>query len=96
MVQLIDTPPITADVLETFHQGLIRGADLVLLLVDLGNDDGIEQLQEVMDRLHQTKTRLAPTSYLDETRFGIVVHAHALGTQQDRRSGCRGPRGDVA
>ena len=71
MVQLVDMPPITKDVLETFHQGLIRGADLVLLLVDLGSDDGIEQLQEVIDRLHQTKTRLAARSYLDENDLGL-------------------------
>ncbi len=71
MVQLVDTPPITADVLETFHQGLIRGADLVLLVADLGSDDGIEQLQEVVDRLGQTKTRLGPTSYLDEYDLGL-------------------------
>jgi ribosome-interacting GTPase 1 len=71
MVQLIDTPPITADVLETYHQGLIRGADLVLLMADLGSDDGVEQLQELLDRLGQTKTRLAATSYLDESDLGL-------------------------
>ena len=43
MVQLIDTPPITADFFDPVTQGLIRGADLALLLVDLGSDDGIEQ-----------------------------------------------------
>ena len=31
MVQLIDTPPITADYLEPYMQGMIRGADLALL-----------------------------------------------------------------
>jgi uncharacterized protein len=36
MVQLIDTPPITADYFDPVTQGLIRGADLVLLMVDLG------------------------------------------------------------
>jgi ribosome-interacting GTPase 1 len=70
-VQLVDTPPITADVLDPNTQGLIRGADLVLLLVDLGSDDGIEQLQEVLERLGQTKTRLARESYLDENDVGL-------------------------
>jgi ribosome-interacting GTPase 1 len=70
-IQLIDTSPITADVLEPYHQGLIRGADLVLLVVDLGNDDGIEQLQEVIDRLNSTKTRLARTSHLDPDDLGL-------------------------
>jgi len=70
-VQLIDTPPITADFLDPNAQGLIRGADLALLLVDLGSDDGIEQLQEARDRLNETKTRLAAESYLDENDVGL-------------------------
>lgn len=71
MVQLVDTPPITADYLEPYMYGLIRAADLALLLVDLGSDDGIEQLQAVLDRLQQTKTRLAARSSLDEEDIGL-------------------------
>ena len=40
-------------------------------MVNLGEDDGIEQIQEVMDRLSATKTRLARTSYLDESDIGL-------------------------
>src|SRR5215467_9000022 len=65
MVQLVDTPPITHDYLEPYMQGLVRGADLALLMVDLGSDDGIDQLQELLDRLNDTKTRLGKTSHLD-------------------------------
>ena len=70
-VQLIDSPPITADFIEPFMYGLIRSADVVLFLLDLGSDDGIEQFQEVLDRLHDTKTRLAKESYLDESDVGL-------------------------
>jgi ribosome-interacting GTPase 1 len=70
-VQLIDTPPITADYLESYMHGIIRGADLALLLVSLGSDDGIEQCQEVIDRLSETKTRLASTSHVDPNDVGI-------------------------
>jgi len=70
-VQLIDTPPITADFIESYMYGLIRGSELALLLVDLGADEGIEQCQEVLDRLGSTKTRLASTSYLDEDDVGL-------------------------
>jgi ribosome-interacting GTPase 1 len=52
-------------------QGLIRGSDLALLLVDLANDEGIEQLQAVLDKLNSTKTRLATESYLDEDDIGL-------------------------
>ena len=70
-VQLIDTPPITSDYMESYLHGLIRAADLALLMVDLGNDSGIEQCQEVLDRLDQTKTRLARQSSLSEEDVGL-------------------------
>lgn len=70
-VQLIDTPPITADVLDPNILGLVRGSELALLLFDAGSDDGIEALQPVLDRLNQTKTRLARDSYLDEEDVGL-------------------------
>ena len=70
-VQLIDTPPITADFIESYTYGLIRAADVALLLVDLGADEGIEQCQDVLDKLSATKTRLARESYLDEQDIGL-------------------------
>jgi ribosome-interacting GTPase 1 len=70
-VQLIDTPPITKDYLDQHLYGLVRSAELALLLVDLGSDDGVEQCQEVLDRLRETKTRLGATSHLDENDVGL-------------------------
>ncbi len=70
-VQLIDTPPITADYMDSLLHGLTRAADLALLVVDLGSEEGIEQCQEVLARLAQTKTRLAATSYLDDCDVGL-------------------------
>src|SRR5687768_16166277 len=71
MVQLIDTPPITADVFDTSTLGLIRGSDLALLMVDLGADEGIDGLQAVLGQLQHGKTRLAKESYLDEEDIGL-------------------------
>lgn len=70
-VQLVDTPPITTDFMETYMQGLIRAADVAVLLVDLGADEGIEQCQEVLDRLNATKTRLGRETCLDEDDVGL-------------------------
>jgi uncharacterized protein len=70
-VQLIDTPPITTDYMDTHLHNLIRAADLVLLMIDLESDNGIEQCQDVLDRLSQTKTRLAARSCLDEEDVGM-------------------------
>ncbi len=71
MVQLIDTPPITSDSFDPLTLGLIRGSDLALLLVDLGSDDGTTDCQGIIERLNQTKTRLADRSYLDEEDVGL-------------------------
>ncbi|MGB9690209.1 GTPase [Thermogutta sp.] len=70
-VQLIDTPPITADFIDPCMHGLIRSADLALLMVDLGSDEGIVQCQEVIEKLNKTKSRLSATSYLDEEDVGL-------------------------
>jgi ribosome-interacting GTPase 1 len=70
-VQLVDTPPITTEFMESYMQGIIRGAEVALLMVDLGSDSGIEQCQEVVDRLAQTKTRLGRKSYLGEDDVGL-------------------------
>lgn len=71
LIQLIDTPPITADFLEPYMYGFIRSSELVLLFLDLGDDGGVEQCQEVLDRLQATKTRLATSTYLDEDDVGL-------------------------
>jgi hypothetical protein len=60
-VQLIDTPPITADYLEPWLSSMVRSADAALLLVDLGADDGPFAAQAVLDRLAQVKTILVGT-----------------------------------
>src|SRR5213593_2437957 len=57
-VQLIDTPPITADYLEGYLSSTVQVADAALLMVDLGDDDGPFAAQAVIDRLAQTKTIL--------------------------------------
>ncbi|MGL4594544.1 MAG: GTPase [Thermoguttaceae bacterium] len=71
VVQLVDTPPITADFLEPYILGLLRSSNLALLMIDLGDDGGIEQCQEVIKKLEATKTRLATESSLDEEDVGL-------------------------
>src|SRR5262249_42494758 len=57
-VQLIDTPPITADYMESYLSSMVRSADAALLMVDLGDDDGPFAAEAVLDRLSQVKTVL--------------------------------------
>jgi ribosome-interacting GTPase 1 len=76
-VQLIDTPPITADYMEGYLSSMVRTADAALLLVDLGDDDGPFGAEAVIERLTQTKTVLVgqpPASAEDPA----VVHVKTL------------------
>jgi ribosome-interacting GTPase 1 len=71
MVQLVDTPPITCDVMDPDIQPLVRGAELVLLMVDLGSDDGGQQMRDVWDKVNASKTRLGRLTMLDEEDVGV-------------------------
>src|SRR5438128_1518557 len=57
-VQLIDTPPITADYLESYLSSMVRSADACILMVDLGDDDGPFAADAVIGRLAESKTVL--------------------------------------
>ena len=57
-IQLIDTPPITSDVLDPSVLSLVRQADSCLLFTDLSDDDGIFQTLSVVDKLREFKTHL--------------------------------------
>ena len=67
-IQLIDTPPITADYLEGYLSSMVRSADAALLLVDLGDDDGPFAAQTVVERLAESKTILVgdPPASVDD------------------------------
>ncbi len=72
LVQLVDTPPITADLLEPEVLSLLRGAELALLVFDAGADAGVDACGEVLARLQAAKTRLARVSHLDENDIGVA------------------------
>ena len=57
-VQLIDTPPITTDYLESYLSSMVRSADAALLVVDVGDDDGPLAAESVVERLAGVKTVL--------------------------------------
>lgn len=91
-VQLIDTPPITADVFDPETAGLVRGADLAILMVDLGSDNGGSDLEAVLRHFAGSKTRLGPETAIDESDIGrtytaclVVANKTDLAEAADRR-----------
>ncbi len=69
--QVIDLPPVTADYLDPATIGLVRGADLVLFVVDLASDEVLEDTQAVLDRFQAGKTRLGQETMLDDEDIGV-------------------------
>ena len=57
-IQLVDSPPVTADYMPTHLLGLIRGADGVLLVADLASDSLLEDLETVVAALAARHVRL--------------------------------------
>jgi ribosome-interacting GTPase 1 len=54
-IQLVDTPPIAAEFMEPWLAGIIRNADLVALVVDLGSEKMLEEIQAVLNKLEGYK-----------------------------------------
>ena len=57
-IQLVDTPAVTQDMMESWMPGLVQAADAVLLVVDLGSDDPLHQAEAVTERLGGSNVRL--------------------------------------
>lgn len=69
--QLIDLPPITADFFSPTILGLVRGADLVFLVIDLSSDDLVEETAAVLAQFSGGKTRLGRETRLDDEDIGV-------------------------
>jgi ribosome-interacting GTPase 1 len=80
-VQLIDTPAISREYMETWLPGVIRNADFALIVVNLASDDILEELEAVLEKLAARKVELVCESGRKYTQDGLArVRALILGT----------------
>jgi ribosome-interacting GTPase 1 len=61
-IQLIDTPPVTGEIMETWFPELVKMADAVLLVADLSDPDTAGRLDGVILRLKERKVDLVPAA----------------------------------
>jgi uncharacterized protein len=54
-IQLVDTPPVTAEIIPAGLSGTLRSADILLVLVDAASDDCLEQLEFCLNYLEEKK-----------------------------------------
>jgi ribosome-interacting GTPase 1 len=71
-VQLIDTPPITAQRFESYLSGMVRSADGILLCFNGNSDDAPEETLAVLAQLTDRKTFLANETGFAEDDYSIV------------------------
>jgi ribosome-interacting GTPase 1 len=57
-VQLIDTPPVTGELMETWFPEMVKMADAVLLVVDLADPDAAVVVEGILRRLKDRKVEL--------------------------------------
>ncbi|MGB7622103.1 MAG: GTPase [Terriglobia bacterium] len=57
-IQLIDLPPVALESYEPWLGGIVRQADLALLVVDLSSDELLEEVESVLKILEGSKLRL--------------------------------------
>src|SRR5262249_58876055 len=57
-IQLVDTPPIAPEYYEPWQGDLIRRADAALLVADLAEDGLLEEVEDVVERLGQSRIAL--------------------------------------
>jgi uncharacterized protein len=57
-VQLVDTPPVTGELMETWFPEMVKMADAVLLVADLSDPDAAAFLDGIAGRLRERKVEL--------------------------------------
>jgi uncharacterized protein len=83
-IQLVDLPAVAPGWTEGWVFGLIRNADLVLVLIDLSSDDVLEQVEQVKAQLATHKIRLMRHAGGESTDEGdLTKRALLVGNKED-------------
>jgi uncharacterized protein len=79
-IQLIDMPPISPHLYEPWMGGIIRQTDLSLLVADLGTDAMLDEIDEVLSILLNSRIQLAgkPAVVADSDKGLLVSQYRAL------------------
>ena len=85
-LQLVDLPPVTGDYLEPWLTELVRNADLLLVMLDLGSDELLEHYERLLAALDSFHVSLDPEPPPEEREVGVRYHLSVLA----------GGRADVA
>lgn len=65
-IQIVDTPAISDEFMETWLPGIIRNSDGLIITVDTLSDDSMEQLEMVLGRLESSRLKPVRTPEVEE------------------------------
>ncbi|MEW6412594.1 MAG: GTPase [Candidatus Zixiibacteriota bacterium] len=87
-IQLIDTPPISAESYENYLSGLIRNCDVVVLVADLESKNMIADLKFIIEKLDEKRIILKPqvTERPEDPRYAYkktIICAHKEYEDED-------------
>lgn len=87
-IQLVDMPPLSREYMEPWVPQVIRYGDGLLVLVDLGDDDALDGLEDVFAILDEAKIAPTPRTALPpaEERDASLAYLPTImvGTKSDR------------
>jgi ribosome-interacting GTPase 1 len=83
-VQLIDTPPVTAESMETWFPEMVKMADAVLLVADLTDPAAAAGIDGIIQRLKERKVELVPADTdVAPERFPFMKRAVVAANKLD-------------
>ncbi len=72
-IQLVDMPPVDPHCYEPWMGGIVRHADLGLLVVDAGSDDVLDEVEEVLQVLDSSRIKLEGKTAAERAGEGAQV-----------------------
>ncbi len=82
-IQLIDLPPIAHGFMEPWLPTIIRNADLILLLIDLGSKELLEEIEGLIEELGRVKLKLMEKGSFSPTSGEIQKKALLVGNKKN-------------
>jgi small GTP-binding protein len=81
-IQLVDTPAIAPNFMDSWMPGIVRSADMIILLVDLASDDALDTVDVIYDSLKTQRVYLN-TKDGEETIGDAVKPTLLVGNKKD-------------
>jgi len=78
-LQVVDLPPLTGDHVEPWLTDLVRNADLLLVMLDLGSDELLEHWEQLVRVLDGFSVSIDEPPPIEEREIGVHYHRCVIG-----------------